>query len=50
MTLAKSEAKAKAKANKIFIVQVSLQVVTCHPQNIFVVQATGVNFINILHL
>ncbi len=26
---------AQAKANKTFIVQVSLQVVTCHPQNIF---------------
>ncbi len=34
-------AKAKARANETFIVQVSLTIVTYDHQNIFIVQATG---------
>ncbi len=34
-------AKAKAKANETFIVQVSLTIVAYDRQNMFVVQATG---------
>ncbi len=34
-------AKAKAKNNETFIVQVSLMIVTYDCQNMFIVQATG---------
>ncbi len=34
-------AKAKAKTNETFIVQVSLTIVTYDRQNMFIVQATG---------
>ncbi len=34
-------AKAKAKANETFIVQVSLMIVTYACKNMFIVQATG---------
>jgi hypothetical protein len=35
-------AKAKAKTNKTFIVQVSLMIITYDRKNMFIVQATGV--------
>jgi hypothetical protein len=38
-------AKAKAKTNETFIVQASLMIVTYDCQNMFIVQATGVNVI-----
>jgi hypothetical protein len=34
-------AKAKARANKTFIVQASLAIITYDHQNIFIVEATG---------
>ncbi len=40
-------AKAKAETNETFIVQASLTIVTYDRQNMFIVQATGVNFTNI---
>ncbi len=36
-------AKAKAKTNETFIVQVSLTIITYDRQNKFIVQATGVS-------
>jgi hypothetical protein len=48
MVLAK--AKAKARANKRFIVQVSLTIVAYDRQNIFTVQATGLPKMNELDM
>ncbi len=36
-----TQAKAKVTANKTFILQTSLSIVTYKHQNIFIVQATG---------
>ena len=40
-------AKAKAKTNKIFIVQTSHTIITYDRKNMFIVQATGVNLIKL---
>ncbi len=40
-------AKAKGKTNETFIVQASLTIVTYDRQNMFIVQATGVNVIKL---
>jgi hypothetical protein len=40
-------AKAKAKSNERFIVQASLTIITYYHQNIFIVQATGFDFIKL---
>jgi hypothetical protein len=43
-------AKAKARANKTFIAQASLTIVTYDRQNIFIVQATGLPKMNELDM
>ena len=39
-----TQGKATARANKTFIVQASLMIITYDRQNIFIVQATGLNW------